>query len=174
MPVSVSCPNRRRRASTLVAYIIFSRSGSPTNYIRAPVVRDRKRSFLLLVPLSQGGLFFKLVYPSFEVSLPVIFFRPKAELFLLESLLLLAVPASGLRSFQCSKIKPDGSVVHGGLRPNSLLLPFFFEGYLGVRIHACGHLRSARRRSNNTATSVTTVPLSVCYGALNLTLFPML
>ena len=42
--VSVSCPNRRLRASTLVAYAIFSRSGSPTKYIRAPAVKDRNRS----------------------------------------------------------------------------------------------------------------------------------
>ena len=42
--MSVSCPNRRRRASTLVAYAFFSRSGSPTKYIRAPAVRDRNRS----------------------------------------------------------------------------------------------------------------------------------
>ena len=38
------CPNRRLRASTLVAYAIFSRSGNPTNYIRAPAVKDRNRS----------------------------------------------------------------------------------------------------------------------------------
>ena len=62
----------------------------------------------------------------------------------------------------------ESGVVHGGLRLNSFLLPFFFEEYLGIRIHACGHPLSARRRSNTAATSVTTVPLSVCYGALNL------
>ena len=44
MLVSVSCPNQRRRASTLVAYAIFSRSGSPRKYIRAPAVRDRNKS----------------------------------------------------------------------------------------------------------------------------------
>ena len=44
MLVSVSCPNRRRRASTLVAYTIFSRSGNPTKCIRAPAVRDRNKS----------------------------------------------------------------------------------------------------------------------------------
>ena len=42
--MSVSCPNRRRRAFTLVAYAIFSRSGSPTKYMRAPAVRDRNKS----------------------------------------------------------------------------------------------------------------------------------
>ena len=62
----------------------------------------------------------------------------------------------------------ESGVVHGGLRLNAFLLPFFFEEYLGIRIHACGHPRSARCRSNTAATSVTTVPVSVCYGALNL------
>ena len=45
---------------------------------------------------------------------------------------------------------------------------FSTEEYLGICIHACGHPRSAWRRSNTVATSVTTVPQSVCYGALNL------
>ena len=42
--MSVSCPNRRWRASTLVVYAIFSRSGSRTKYMRAPAVRDRNKS----------------------------------------------------------------------------------------------------------------------------------
>ena len=68
----------------------------------------------------------------------------------------------------------NGSIVHGHLRLNSLLLPFFFEEYLGVRIHACGHPRSARRRSYTTVTSVTSVPLSVCWSVwILLTSFPM-
>ena len=54
------------------------------------------------------------------------------------------------------------------LRLNSLPLPFFFEEYLGVCLHACGHPRSARRGSNTAATSVTTVLLIVYYGALKL------
>ena len=44
MLVSVSCPNRSRGASTLVAYTIFSRSSKPTKYIHAPAVRDRNKS----------------------------------------------------------------------------------------------------------------------------------
>ena len=176
MLVSVSCPNRRRRASTLVAYTIFSRSGNPTKYIRAPAVRDRNKCDAFSSSFHCPKVFFKLVYPSFEVALPVIFFRPKTELFQLDPSHLLAVPALGLRSpsggwrgrGRCSKIKPEGGVVHGGLRLNSLLLPLFFEEYLGVGLHACGLPRSAQRTSNTAATRVTTVFLSVCYGALNL------
>ena len=44
MLVLVSWPNRRHSASTLAVYVIFSCSGSPTKYIWAPLVNDKKKS----------------------------------------------------------------------------------------------------------------------------------
>ena len=96
---------------------------------------------------------------------------PKTELLQLDPSLLLAVPASVLRSPSrgrrgrswCPEVEPEGGIVHGGLRLDTLPLPFFFEEYLGICLHARGHHCSVQRRSNTAATSVTTVPLSVCY-----------
>ena len=78
----------------------------------------------------------------------------------------------------CSTPRPGGDVAGvDALKSNrrvalslavSALTPFpsrfFFEEYLQICFHACGHHCSVQRRSNTTATSVTTVPLSVCYG----------
>ena len=135
-------------------------------YIRAPAVRDRNKSD------AYSSKWFthpsKSPFPSYFSGLRLNFFNsslrnsspspPRGSA---------PRPGGALPGSLLLNRKPEGSVVHGGLRLNSLILPLFFEEYLGVRLHACGHPRSARRRSNTAATSVTTVPLSVCYRALN-------
>ena len=128
----------------------------------------QERCFLLLVPLSQGGVLLELVYPSFEIAFSGILFRPKTELLQLDPSLLLAVPALVFRSQSRGRRGRSAPERVASSTAVSALTPFpsrfFLEEYLRICLHACGHNCSIQRRSNTAATSVTTVALSVCYG----------
>ena len=162
--VSVSCPNQCRRASTLVAYTIFSRSGNPTKYIRVPAVRDKNKSDAFsssfhCPQVAYSSNWFthpsKSPFPSYFSGLRLNFFNS-----------ILRCSSSSLP--RCSAPHHGGDVAGVDALKSNLPLSFFFEEYLRVCLHACDHPRSSQHRSNTAATSVTTVPLSVCHGALNL------
>ena len=72
---------------------------------------------------------------------------------------------AGVDALKSNRMVASSTAV-SALTPFSSL--FSLKSTFGVRFHACGHPRSIPCRSHTTATSVTTVPRSVCYGALNL------